>query len=423
MNQRRIAQTGLTVAMLFCLSACGGGGEQAFVEAVQVNELNVTEIQIVVPNTVTELNGLESYKASGVVGGDSSNLIDVTSRVRWSTSNSSVASINQAGFLTGRSVGMVDVFARWADLEASAELVVSDALLDSIAIVGMPTSMPVCAYGNKASGEYTLTADGFYVGETVARDISDKVTWASDDDNVATIDLDGVLAAYGDGSVAISASKNRGDGGGLVSTSLNLVVDDTLDSITLTPDSATLTVGSSRQFVATGLYDDASTRDITLTSTWTSSNAGVLAVSDSVGEKGLATGATAGTANIEAICNLSTPVAMASAEVTVNARVVVNDIQINDGTARLTFDIGDSPVDLVAKLLKSDNSIGDTVTELDDTSWRVSDTIEGTAASVSNSGTTKGRVSFSAIGITQIEVRYDDGTLGPFTDTIEIVVE
>jgi uncharacterized protein YjdB len=58
-------------------------------------------------------------------------------------------------------------------------------------------------------------------------------------------------------------------------------VDPTLKSITVTPVTPSIAVGSTKQMTATGTYDDGSTKNITGSVSWSSGNAAVFTVSDS----------------------------------------------------------------------------------------------------------------------------------------------
>ena len=69
-----------------------------------------------------------------------------------------------------------------------------------------------------------------------------------------------------------------------------------LESISVTPISATIEEGQTQQFIATGSFDDGSTADLTSTATWASSYSAVATVDAS----GLATGIAAGTTGITA---------------------------------------------------------------------------------------------------------------------------
>src|SRR4029077_6102469 len=70
----------------------------------------------------------------------------------------------------------------------------------------------------------------------------------------------------------------------------------TLTTLIVTPANATVTVGGTQQFTATGTYNDGSRQDLTGQVSWASSSADVTVVST----EGLATAETTGTATISA---------------------------------------------------------------------------------------------------------------------------
>ena len=70
-----------------------------------------------------------------------------------------------------------------------------------------------------------------------------------------------------------------------------------LASISVAPASASINVGTTQQFTATGTYNDGSTRDITSTVAWTSSATGIATIDS----KGLGTGVAVGTSTISAV--------------------------------------------------------------------------------------------------------------------------
>jgi len=70
----------------------------------------------------------------------------------------------------------------------------------------------------------------------------------------------------------------------------------TLSSILITPSSAAVAVGQTRQLKATGFYSDNSTQDLTGTVNWSSTNSLVASVSAA----GMVTGVAAGQAGIVA---------------------------------------------------------------------------------------------------------------------------
>ncbi len=133
-----------------------------------------------------------------------------------------------------------------------------------------------------------FTATGTY-SDYSTRDLTTQVTWTSSDTSKATINAAGLATGTDVGSVTITATLGSIFG----STSVNVV---TLSSIQVTPQSATIVKGRTKQFTATGTYSDNSTRDLTTQVTWISSDTSRATISAT----GLATGIDFGSATITA---------------------------------------------------------------------------------------------------------------------------
>jgi len=89
----------------------------------------------------------------------------------------------------------------------------------------------------------------------------------------------------------------------IVATSCNgFFVDPVLQTITVTPATPGILVNGTQQMTATGTYDDGSQKNLTGTSSWTSSDLTVATVTAS---GGLVTGVSDGTATIQATMELS----------------------------------------------------------------------------------------------------------------------
>lgn len=138
-----------------------------------------------------------------------------------------------------------------------------------------------------------LTATGHY-DDASTSDLTFDVSWTSSNTGVVTVDSAGLATGQGAGSAGIAASLD-----GVTSSTATINVTDpppaTLESITVNPSNATIGVGATQSFTATGNYSDSSTQDLTSQAAWTSSNTGVATVS-----AGVATGVAAGTASITA---------------------------------------------------------------------------------------------------------------------------
>ena len=413
---RTVMKAGLTLLTLLALMACSNSAEErALLEAIEVNELNVVSLSLssTSSRTVLEAGTLSSFVAMAQVSGGGAD-VDVSDRVAWSSSDSSVFGVSQSGDITANNIdSSATLYVEWADLSASELVTVSTSALDTITFIGAPSSVDVCTNGIQ------LQVEGLYLdGRT--DDISDLVSWSSSADALALVDTSGVLETFGSGSATITASRSPASG------TLALTINDTIDFVTVTPDTAvTVDVGSTLQFTATATYDDTSTADITSTATWSPGTAN-LSFSASNGSEGLATGVTAGSANVTASCNVTVPETSPAITVTVETPKTLTGIEIRYSNSSLDVnkDVTDSsPLDFKAILKYSDGTDGVEVTTDDDTDWRVSDAISGESASVNNSGDDKGEVSFSAVGSTEVEVRYDPGTGSALVDTIVLNIE
>jgi hypothetical protein len=89
--------------------------------------------------------------------------------------------------------------------------------------------------------------------------------------------------------------------GSTISNNATLMVTTaTLQSITLTPGNATMALGLTLQFKATGTFSDSSQQDLTTLAAWSSSATGAAKVSNASNSQGLATGLGVGSTTIAA---------------------------------------------------------------------------------------------------------------------------
>ena len=121
-----------------------------------------------------------------------------------------------------------------------------------------------------------------------------SVLWTSSTSTVSLVSGDssnpGVAATAAQGTTTIMASAMGVNGSATLTVSA-----PTLVSIALSPQDATMPLGATQQFTATGVYTDGSTQDLTATASW-SSSATVVAV---INSSGVAAGLFQGTATIQ----------------------------------------------------------------------------------------------------------------------------
>ena len=187
--------------------------------------------------------------------------------------------------------GTVTVRAKQGDISGLApQLTVKDAALTLVEVKPENPEIQL-----KTQRQFTAIAhytDGSSSDVTNDADTS----WNSDDTTVASInnsDQKGLATGHTAGTALISAAF-QGESG---STTLT-VKPASLVSISISPASAGVPVGFSRQLTATGFFSDGSTQDITAEVTWSSFNGD--AVVNNSGAKGRVTGVSAGTDTISA---------------------------------------------------------------------------------------------------------------------------
>jgi 6-phosphogluconolactonase (cycloisomerase 2 family) len=139
-----------------------------------------------------------------------------------------------------------------------------------------------------------FTATGI-MGDGSRRNISAQVAWSSSNPAIARMDAGGTAATVRSGTATIMATLNGVSG----STSLT-VTPATLLSIEITPPNPGFANGLTLQLVATGIYSDNSTHDLTAAVTWSSSSSAVASISNSAGCGGLATALSPGVTTVTA---------------------------------------------------------------------------------------------------------------------------
>jgi len=137
-----------------------------------------------------------------------------------------------------------------------------------------------------------FVATGAYSDGTSV-DISNLVTWTSNNLPVATVVSPGNAHGLTGGKATITATSGAKSGSGTLSV---LPEGVTLSSIAVTPAMASVAIGGTQAFVAKGTYSEGSVADISNLVTWTSNNLPAAIVLPS----GVATGLSGGTATITA---------------------------------------------------------------------------------------------------------------------------
>jgi len=207
----------------------------------------------------------------------------ITSGVAWSSSNTSVVTIDANGLAQSQGTGNATISAQYEGFTDTTEITVTAAELNKITVAPATPTIP-------KGLSIQFSAIGTYTDNSVY-DITAMVTWNSKNTTVATISSTGLASAQVVGEADIEAAMSGIKG----STKLTVNAAELL-SIEIMPAAPVLAYGVSQDFQALGTYTDG-TRDITEAVQWSSDNPDVAKITD----KGNATfGGIAGTARIYA---------------------------------------------------------------------------------------------------------------------------
>jgi hypothetical protein len=320
---------------------------------------------------------------------------DLTDQVTWSSSDVSIASVPNAsgsrGLVRGLGTGRVDISASLLGVGGAVPLEVSAATLDSIDVSPFLQSV---AKGTSVQ----FTARGNYTDSTT-QDLTAQVTWTSSDDGVAVISnapgSRGLATGLGVGIATISAELD-----GVIEAVDLGVTAAVLDSIALTPVNPSVFVGKTCSFQATGVFSDGSTTDVSQQVTWSSSDAAVATISNAAGSKGLARAVGGGTSVVTA---------------SYLDRFVTTDLTVNEATL-VSISVGPADVFVPTGFWVPLQAIGtyddgSTANMTAEVLWSSS---TPTAARVSNSAGSEGRVSGVAAGTTTISATLSTGSATTF---------
>ena len=233
---------------------------------------------------------------------------DLTATATWSSASTSVATVSASGLATGVAAGTSNISATFGGVVGTATLTVTQVSLLSIAVTPATASVA-------ANSTQQFTATGTYADGSM-KDITSSVTWSASVG--ATITAGGLATGVTPGTSTIMAAS------GSISGTATLTITNPLVSIAVTTSSASVPVGYTQPFVATGTYADGTTSVISSIVTWASSNMAVATISNSAGTQGVVTGVTPGTTSITAMSGsvTSQPVTLTVSNATVTSVAV-----------------------------------------------------------------------------------------------------
>ena len=237
----------------------------------------------------------------------------------WSSADTNVVTVSQAGVVTGKSVGTTQVAASSNGASTVTTVTVVQVPVASVAVLPSAATLVI-------GGTVTLQAVAY---DADANALSGRsVVWASSASPVATVDGSGKVTAVSAGTATISGTIE-----GKTASSAITVTVIPVAAVAVTPGSADIDVGASRSFDAVATDANGNTlpgRPIT----WASADKAIASVSTS----GLVTGVGAGNTSITATAEGKT----GTAQVVVTATtppppIPVASVAVNPQTASLNI--------------------------------------------------------------------------------------
>ncbi len=261
------------------------------------------------PRVVKLPQGLtQQFTAAGKYSDNSRR--DLTREVTWGTSNPAVMSIASGGLAKAANQGKANISANLGNIHSTVLTAVTPPVIVSLSVSPATASI---ALG--LTQQFTATAT-YTNGAT--ENVTTGVGWNSSNTQVATV-LRGLTTSVSAGSATITAYA-----GTIQSAAALTVSPPKLISINVTPPTATIPLGNTQQFTATGNYSNGTQQNITQSVTWSSSNTNIANVGNSPNGAGLATGEGVGNCAIQA--SLGSISGMAQLTVQTGAKLTVTVI-------------------------------------------------------------------------------------------------
>ena len=240
------------------------------------------------------------------------------------------------------------ISASYSTLSGDANLNITNATLSSIQISSIPSLIP--------GGTAQYVATGIFSDGTT-QDISSLVTWSSSNASNVAIDASTGVGTGGNtaGTATITATITSPStfptvANGGVATTTTQLKNVTIVSITVT-GVATIGAGNTTNYLASAIYSDGTSSDITTQATWSLSSSVNAAISDATGSKGFLTAVNAGSVNVQATYAGAT----GSKAVTISS-ITVSSIIVSPSSKSI---IAGTTTQFTATATYSDGSTGD----------------------------------------------------------------
>lgn len=251
------------------LVSCGGGGSSTGTSTGPIlQSISVTPAQPSVAAGLTQQFTAQATYSDGPHAGGS---------FVWSSSDSTIATVNASGLATTLKQGNVTIKASSGSVSGNAALAVGPAVPTAVNVSpGHPAVAAGFTQQFQASGPFTDGSTGPIT----------SIVWSTSDPTLATIDANGLAKTLKQGNVTIT-----GAAGTLSGTSALTVNPAIPVALNIVPANPRILIGSAPNKLSASLvYSDSSTQDVSASTTWTNGNSFVASIDNSGNVTPLRTG-------------------------------------------------------------------------------------------------------------------------------------
>jgi hypothetical protein len=253
-------------------------------------EINITAAILnsieITPRQLDMTEGLQqSFQAKGHYS--DGRIHDITTQVLWQSNDLSIIDFNQESAFA-KSAGSTSITATFGGWTALASITVYEALLQKLEISEVVSNLEI--------GFQSPLAVLGYFSDGRIRDVTEQVSWSLDNESILSIGSDNITVS----GLAAGAAVLLANFSGFSDQQTITVNDATLSRIEISPKIATIMVGYRKDFVATGIFSNQTTRDITGLVTWRSSDTNIVEIENWKSSSGNSRGVNQGAGIISA---------------------------------------------------------------------------------------------------------------------------
>ncbi|MBX2824630.1 MAG: Ig-like domain-containing protein [Gammaproteobacteria bacterium] len=398
-------RTALCSLFLCALLAGCSGDPRALEEAIEVDQIGLTRLEIVTGITATEqifINRGESLQLQfDAYSGDTKISVSNEDR-RWSVDNAAAATITRSGLLVGQNNGPVEVTVRIGGIvSAPVSITVSDADLATISTIAGEDSLIECSRSSEYTALGTFTDDSVRVLGNVEWSVAENESGfllAAESDSA-------IVAALRAGTITLQAMVDDIEG------LREITVNQGLTELTIVPDAITVERGASLALIARATYSDETDAPVSELVSWSlDANTTVATLTQEVGETGVLTGVSIGPTSVTATCGDTSVVA----DVNVIEPEVITAVEIEASEDPLVMSVNGSSEQLRLFARSAGGSFEEVTNSA---SWSIS-AGDDNVVDLDDSGSSRGEITPLRRGRVTVTASYRN-----ISDTLSVIVE